>query len=115
MQGHLDIIRMRQERMKPDFVFVNDFLCQTDWFEFGEYATVSIDPKEAIELLDMRFLTGLKVSVTSMCEKRSKALFKACIAAGAKTVAACHCIPGQSPFKATGWTEIFHAPEKGAV
>ena len=111
MNGHLDIIKMRLDRMKPDYVFLNDFPCKTDWLEFGDYATVSIGPTEAVEMLDLRFLSGLKVSVASPSESRAKALYLACKDAGAKTVAASHV---KSLQDLTGWADVYHAPE-GAI
>lgn len=108
MKGHTQIIEMRKNRMKPEFVFINDYPCQTDWFEFAENATVSIDPKEAITATDLRFLIGLKVSVSSLSEKRAKDLFHACKQAGAETVAACHVQPDKHPLEQSGWSEVFH-------
>ena len=108
MKGHLQIIEMRKNRVKPDFVFINDYPCQTDWFEFGEHATVSISHTEAIETLDMRFLKGLKVNVSSLTETRAKALFELCKEAGAKVVAACHVQADKHPLDQTGWCGVFH-------
>jgi hypothetical protein len=108
MQGQQQIIELRQKRIKPEIVFLNDYPCQTDWFEFSDHATVSISPTEAIETLDLRFLLGLTVSVSSLTETRAKALFNACKEAGAKTVAACHIQDGKHPLDQNGWNEVFH-------
>lgn len=108
MRGHIEIIKLRAIRIKPEFVFINDYECRTDWFEFSDHATVSICPTEAIETLDLRFLAGIKVSVSSLTEKRAKALFKACKEAGATAVAAVHVQPEKHPLDQNGWAEVFH-------
>lgn len=111
MRGHEKIIAMRLSGHSPKFVFLNDWPCNTDWFETGDHATVSTAGK-AISSLDMRFLIGLTVSISSEDEKRAKALFDKVKQAGAKTVAAVHSIPGVKPRLQTGWIEVFHAQKE---
>jgi hypothetical protein len=108
MNGHTQIIEMRRNRMKPEFVFINDYPCKTDWFYFADHATVSICPTEAIETLDLRFLQGIKVNVSALTEKRAKAIFEACKDAGALQVAAVHVQPEKHPLDQTGWCEVWH-------
>lgn len=120
MRGHEHIIAMRKTGVTPKIVFINDFPCQTarDWHNPGEkygevwpadHATVSTagDP---LSSLDMRFLVGLTVSISSESEARAKALFAKAMQFGAKTVAACHVKPTQ-PHQQAGWWEIFHKQE----
>lgn len=106
MQGHQEIIQMRIERKKPTFVFLNDYPAKQ--IELGDFGSVCISPTEAIETLDLRFLKGLKVSASSHTEKRAKALLKACIDAGATTVAACHVKPSLKLNECLGWSEVWH-------
>ena len=87
MQGHTQIIAMRQRRAKPAIVFLNDFPCQTDWDEMGDHATVCV-AGEAPESLDLRFLLGLTVSICASSEQRGQALMEAAKRAGAHQVAA---------------------------
>jgi hypothetical protein len=119
MRGHEGIIRMRKEGRKPGMVFLNDQPCHTDWEQFGSYPNIEISPTEQPEWLDLRFLVGLRVSVTGSTEKRAKRLSEACKKAGAITVAACHVEKtlgkdyGTQLFS-TGWTEIWHKePQNG--
>jgi hypothetical protein len=56
----------------------------------------------------MRFLTGLTVSVSSLTEKRAKALFNACKKAGAKTVGAVHVQADKNIWDQSGWCEVYH-------
>lgn len=119
MRGHAPILRMRLAGQRPDIVFVCDFQTQSaeDWHNPGErygevwppdHATVQIDPTDRIGSLDMRFLTGVRVSISGSTEERAKALFEACKKAGATTVAATHTYPVNPYRYESGWTEIWH-------
>lgn len=108
MRGHEKIIEMRRNRIAPKFVFLNDFQCDTDWFEYREHATVDVSCEQP-ELLDLRFLIGLRVSVTTTSEDRAKRFMNACKKAGAVAIGV-----GASEFKGGRWqgffSEIWHAP-----
>ncbi len=123
MLGHLPIIKMRSKGKRPSIVFVNDYPTPEakDWHNPGaaynevwepDHATVQIDEEDNIAALDLRFLTGLKVSATGRTEARAKALFEACKRAGAKIVAAVHAIGLGTLRVESGWTEIFHAQQE---
>lgn len=107
MKGHDAIIALRKTHLCPSFVFVNDYPCKTDWFEHGDHATVCT-AGDVIQTLDMRFLVGCKVSITSPSEIRAKALFAHAKAAGAIIVAAGHAMPRIGRGDSTGWCEIYH-------
>jgi hypothetical protein len=119
MRGHESIIAMRKQRTTPGTVFINDFPCDTDWFNPGaqygqvwasDHATVST-AGDVIQMLDMRFLVGLQVIISSESETRAKALFEKAKASGAKTIAAAHVV-GKTPREmATGWFEIYRKQE----
>ena len=120
MRGHESIIAMRKSGIAPKIVFINDFPCQTShyWRNPGDkfrqewladHATVST-VGDALSSLDLRFLVGLTVSISSESELRAKAIAAKAKWFGAKTVAACHVQPG-SPYKQAGWSEIYHAQE----
>ena len=106
MRGHGKIIEARMAGKKPPFVFLNDYPCKTDWFEFGEHATVSTDG-DPLANLDLRFLVGLAVSISATSEHRAKALYERAKAAGAATIAACHINTHEPPWNQTGWFEIY--------
>ena len=121
MRGHEPIIAMRQGGTKPTIVFINDFPCAAsrDWQnpgdKYGEtwpadHATVSTDGDQ-LSSLDLRFVVGLTVSISSHSEGRAKALFAKAKWFGAATVAATHYKPTASLTQRSGWTEIFHANE----
>lgn len=109
MKGDDNLIAMRKLGKAPRIVFVNDYPCKTDWFENHEHATIST-AGEPISSLDLRFLTGLKVSISSGSEGRAKALMAKAKWFGAKTIGACHIQPVYAHLQ-TGWSEIYHAPE----
>jgi len=107
MRGHDAIIAMRQGGKKPGIVFLNDFPCSTDWPRFGDFATVDVSGDQP-EWLDLRFLIGLRVSITGTSEKRAKRFMEACKAAGAVTIGAgvaAHVNGGRFE---PGWSEIWH-------
>ena len=107
MRGHERLIDMRRAGKAPRMVFINDYKCATDWFEIpGDAVTICTDG-DAIELLDLRFLVGLTVSVGSTNEKRAKALFDRCKRASASVVAACHVQEKAHPTMQSGWTQVW--------
>lgn len=118
MHGHIPLMAMRKRGIKPGIVFLNDYPCETskDWHnpgeEFGEswgldHATVCT-VGDVIQLLDLRFLVGMRVSITSTTEIRAKALFEQAKAHGAMTVGACHVIEKKNKPCGTGWCEVWH-------
>lgn len=110
MRGHENIISQRIAGHVPNIVFINDYPCKTDWFEFREQATVCT-ADDPLSSLDLRFLVGLRVSISATTEDRAKALFDRAKKAGAKVVAACHLQPGVHATNQGGWTEIFYREE----
>lgn len=108
MRGHESILKMRERKFTPSIVFINDYQCDTDWEEFGDHPTICTHG-DSLSSLDMRFLVGCAVSISSDSEKRAKALFEACKRAGCTTVAATHNIPVNDNRVVSGWTEVFHA------
>ena len=106
MKGHEAVIAMRQSGRKPGFIFINDYPCATDWERFDDYATVSIDPKEQPEWLDLRFLIDCRVSVSSTSEKRAQGLFEACKAANVSLVAA-GVVQPEARYNQTGWVGVW--------
>ena len=111
MRGHENVIRLRQAGKRPAFVFVNDWPCQTDWFETGEHATVCTSG-DSIETLDLRFLVGLRVSVSASTEGRAKALFEACKVAGVETVGAVHVQEGKPGWLQDGWAQVWNQEQE---
>ena len=107
MRGQEQIIAMRRSGKRPGIVFLNDYVCKTDWAEFAEYATVQITPSEPIGSLDLRFLVGLTVSITGSTEERAKSLFDACKLAGAATVASCGPAAANDHYAEKSWTQIW--------
>jgi hypothetical protein len=107
MKGHEGILELRAADIAPKFVFINDYPCNTDWFEHSDHATVCTF-KDPISSLDLRFLVGTAVSVSATSESRAKALYNACKRSGATVVAAAHVKQGLHPIDQDGWQEIWH-------
>jgi hypothetical protein len=106
MRGHTAIIEQRMQRRAPRIVFVNDYPCKTDWFEHAEQATVCTHG-DTLSNLDLRFLVGLRVSISATTEARAQALFERVKAAGAQAVAAVHVQPNCHPLDQRGWCQVF--------
>lgn len=107
MNGHNALIALRQQRMAPKIVFINDYPCETDWHVLGDAVTICTHG-DVIQLLDLRFLVGLTVSISSPSEIRAKALFAAAKAAGARTVGACHIQGEKRLWEQSGWSQVWH-------
>ena len=107
MRGHDAIVAMRTKGRKPAIVFLNDHPCDTDWHQTGEHATVCVDGDQP-ELLDLRFVQGLTVSISASTRDRAERLMSACKQAGASTVAAGVNEPeGHGRFR-SAWSAIWH-------
>lgn len=74
---------------KPNCVFVNDMPCPVDWERWGDHPTVCVD-KDKLEDIDLRFLIGLRVHITSLNNLRARALYTMAKEAGAAMVASVH-------------------------
>jgi hypothetical protein len=108
MTGQDAIKELRRSGRKPMWVYINDYPCATGRTEHTDSYTVSIDPTEAIEALDLRFLIGLKVNVAGSTEKRARALLEACKLAGAVTVAVTARADADDPWSERNYAEIWH-------
>jgi len=109
MKGHEGIIKLRKQGKSPELILLDDFAHEspmTDWEEYDSVPTVCVH-HDAIEGLDLRFMVGCRVSITSHDEERAKRLFAACKAAGARWIAASHMINLGEVHK-SGWSELYH-------
>ena len=95
MRGHEQIIEMRMDGVAPSCVFIDDF--PIDWdmanakYSDEEDSNVVCVHGDNPRTVNLSFLVGLDVRITSDSERRSKALFEKAVACGAKTVAAYSC------------------------
>lgn len=106
MRGQDALIAQRLQRRAPAIVFVNDYPCRTDWFESHEQATLCTHG-DAIDLLDLRCLVGLRVSISALSAERAQALFERACACGAAVVAAVQIQPERHPTEQQGWCQIY--------
>lgn len=93
MRGHLPIIAMRQRGMVPRTVFLDAFEDPSkSWRQWPrvcmESPQVEILPDESLPMLDLRFLSGLRVMLTGHERRRVQAIRDACVEAGAARVVA---------------------------
>lgn len=109
MKGHQGIINMRMQGFAPILISIDDYEFTSpliDWETHNDSPTICVS-KTHVESLDLRFLVGMMVSISSASEDRAKRLFNACKRAGAKTVASAHTFMDNGVTK-TGWVEIYH-------
>jgi len=107
MKGHEKIINLRMQGKVPELVYLDDFeSALSDWEDLGTNPVVTLT-NDLPEALDLRFLVGLRVSVTSQSEDRAKRLFNACKEAGAKWVAASH-TGMHGEMAKTGWMDFYN-------
>jgi hypothetical protein len=85
MRGHTELIEMRLQGLKPELVFLNDWPLNNKWRQPNDSPEVSIHD-EMPARADLRFLVGLRVSISCRTESRAKAFFEAAKAAGAEIV-----------------------------
>jgi hypothetical protein len=86
MRGHELLIEMRLRGLKPELVFLVDAPVDNKWREPTDTPEVSVFT-DVPERADLRFLVGLRVSISASTESRAKAFFEAAKAAGAEIVA----------------------------
>ena len=108
MHGHEPLLKMRLAKKIPDMVFIQEHMYATDWEQYNDYPTICIKPDELVEQLDLRFLVGLAVSLSTSSETRSKELLTVC-KRYCNTVAASNVyqIEGKTLFT-TGFSTIWH-------
>lgn len=113
MRGHEGIINLRRQHLKPETVFINDWVTPTDWEQFGDYPNVCVAGDDP-ESLDLRFLVGLDVIIGGSTEDRAKAFFEAAVGAGAKLVASSYTFtpPGKDYTSAQGVTFLYREGER---
>lgn len=108
MRGHEHIISLRKRRLLPESIFIQDYPTPlTDWFDQEEFPHVCVDG-DTIETLDLRFLVGTVVHISTDSESRGKALLNACVRHGAKTVIACQTKKVMPERNEVLWMEIFN-------
>ena len=110
MKGHEHIIALRLKRLLPEAIFIDDYSFpspNTNWMEYDEFPHVCVSG-DAIETLDLRFLVGAQVHISTESESRGKALLKACKKHGAATVIACQIVQVAKEKFETKWMEHYY-------
>jgi hypothetical protein len=95
MRGNNEIIEMRMDGFAPSCVFIDDYNLNWDianaLYEDEEDSHVVCVYGDNPRTLDLSFLVGLDVRITSTTERRAKALFDSAVKNGAKSVASYSC------------------------
>ena len=85
MIGHLEIISVRRQGLRPSIVFIFDlgnirsdgWFAPEDMLQNGFIPEIHILPKDDIAKLDFRFLTHCVVAITSNNKCRARTLYRA--------------------------------------
>lgn len=107
MRYHHEIIERRKGGLVPGVVFINDYPMASDPNHDRLTMDTVCTDGDVIQTLDLRFVVGLKVSISSLSEVRAKALAEKCKAAGASVVAACHVQQGKPGWEQNGWAQVW--------
>lgn len=110
MRGHEKIIAFRKKRMMPEAIFIDDYSFPSphaNWEENEDFPHVCTFG-DVIETLDLRFLIGTQVHISTESESRGKALFNACKRHGAVTVVACQTVKINDYKYETKWMDSWH-------
>ena len=107
MRGHERLIELRKAGKAPKMVFINDWPCNTNWFENPGDAVTICTHGDDVNLADLRFLVNLKVSISSESEDRAKTLFNRAKESGAAMVAGCHYQKGVKRWEQDGWAQVW--------
>jgi hypothetical protein len=116
--GHIPLIELRKSGVRPEVVYLSDEVSQIvrDWHAprtltgkrmVPHAPHIAILPEDRLQTLDLRFLVGLDVRISSDDETRAKAMFEACKRAGASRVVGCQTQPDRHYTDQSGWIEIY--------
>jgi hypothetical protein len=100
---------MRKKGLAPEMVNIDDYDFASPlalWEEHEHVPTVCVH-NDALEMLDLRFLIGITVNISSASEERAKMLFSLCKKARAGQIMASHSIRKGEVFN-TGWMDFYY-------
>ncbi len=108
MIGHDALIKMRMSGKAPQYISLEDHksLNAHDWHEWDDSPVVCVN-KDELHNLDLRFVVGLTVFLSSFDEQRAKALHQKLIDCKARVITSTVLLPGQPYFLQDGWSEIY--------
>jgi len=92
----------------PQFIAIEDHksLNAHEWHEWDDSPVICV-VKDDLYTLDLRFVIGLTVFLTSFDDRRAKAIHQKLIDCKARVITSSVLLPGQPYFKQTGWSEIY--------
>ena len=108
MIGHDALIKMRMSGKAPQFISIEDHksLNAHEWHQWDDSPVICID-KDELYNLDLRFVIGLTVFLTSFDEKRAKAVHQKLIDCKARVITSSVLLLGQPYFKQKAWSETY--------
>ena len=108
MIGHDALIKMRMSGKAPQYISLEDHrsLNAHDWHEWDDSPVVCVH-KDDLHTLDLRFVIGLTVFLSSFDEKRAKALHQKLIDCKARVITSSVLIANARHFNQDGWSEIY--------
>ncbi len=108
MIGHEPLIKMRMAGKAPQYISIEDHksLNAHEWHEWDDSPTICV-VKDDLHTLDLRFVIGLTVFLTSFDERRAKAIHQKLIDAKARVITSSVLLLGQPYFRQTAWSETY--------
>ena len=108
MIGHEPLIKMRMAGVAPQYISIEDHpsLNAHERHEWDDSPTICI-AKDDLHTLDLRFAIGLTVFLTSLDERRAKAVHQKLIDAKARVITSSVLLPGEPHFRQTGWSQTY--------
>lgn len=87
MNGHNQLIALRQKRIAPRCIFIADYPITNNlrWLENNHAPTIGVSG-DVIDTCDFRFARGLDVHISGNDEGRCRSIMDACIQVQAKSV-----------------------------
>ena len=86
MTGHRELVAMRRAGLKPNYAWIADHPCPTDWAKYGDYPQICVDG-DTPELEDFRFLVGVTAIVEGQDPIRVARIATACAVHAKRVIA----------------------------
>lgn len=86
MNGHRELLALRRAGLKPNFVWIADHPCPTDWAKHIDHPQICVDG-DTPELEDFRFLVGVTAIVEGQDPIRVERIATACAAHAKRVIA----------------------------
>jgi hypothetical protein len=108
MIGHQPLINMRMAGKAPQYIAIEDHksINAHEWHQWDDSPVICV-VKDDLHTLDLRFVIGLTVFLTSFDEHRAKSIHQKLIDCKARVITSSVLLPGEPYFMQTGWSQTY--------